>query len=163
MHCCPRCASPPAAQKNRSSALRSNNVQGSCQHQAVASTGALFDAKLAVKDVPAPCCSFKDKEVQRDSKLVSYDVVDKKGKPYVSVDVAGETKVFSPEEISAMILTKMKDTAGGHEACRAGLQWPWGLPGTAHSSLTCCLCEHHNPTKASRAGSPLSMGPPQQQ
>lgn len=55
--------------------------------------------------------NFKDKEVQRDSKLVSYDVVDKKGKPYVSVDVAGETKVFSPEEISAMILTKMKDTA----------------------------------------------------
>ena len=74
--------------------------------------------------MPSPCCSFKDREVQRDSKLVSYDVVDKKGKPYVSVDVAGETKVFSPEEISAMILTKMKDTAGGLEACRAECRWP---------------------------------------
>eukprot|EP00887_Chlorella_sp_A99_P005290 scaffold1.g5290.t1 len=55
--------------------------------------------------------NFKDPEVQRDAKLVSYDIVDKKGKPYVQVDVGGENKVFSPEEISAMILGKMKDTA----------------------------------------------------
>jgi heat shock protein 5 len=44
-------------------------------------------------------------------RLVSYDIVDKQTKPYVSVDVGGEQKVFSPEEISAMILQKMKDTA----------------------------------------------------
>lgn len=55
--------------------------------------------------------NFKDKEVQRDAKMVSYDVVDKKGKPYVQVEVNGEKKAFSPEEISAMILTKMKETA----------------------------------------------------
>ncbi|MEW5297801.1 MAG: hypothetical protein WDW38_006987 [Sanguina aurantia] len=55
--------------------------------------------------------NYMDKEVQRDKKLVSYDIVDKAGKPYVSVDIAGETKVFSPEEVSAMILTKMKETA----------------------------------------------------
>ncbi|KAK9808266.1 hypothetical protein WJX73_005089 [Symbiochloris irregularis] len=54
---------------------------------------------------------FKDKEVQRDAKMVSYKVVDKAAKPYVEVDMAGSTKTFSPEEISAMILTKMKDTA----------------------------------------------------
>jgi heat shock protein 5 len=54
---------------------------------------------------------FSDKEVQRDAKMVSYKVVDKASKPYVSVDIAGETKTFSPEEVSAMILTKMKDTA----------------------------------------------------
>jgi molecular chaperone DnaK len=42
---------------------------------------------------------------------MSYDIVDKQGKPYVAVDVAGENKVFSPEEISAMILVKMKETA----------------------------------------------------
>ena len=57
-------------------------------------------------------CSFKDKEVQRDSKMVSYDVIDKKGKPNVQVEVKGEKKTFSPEEISAMILGKMKETAG---------------------------------------------------
>jgi heat shock protein 5 len=55
--------------------------------------------------------NFNDKEVQRDMKLVSYDIVNKNGKPYVQVEVAGEKKVFSPEEISAMILTKMKETA----------------------------------------------------
>ena len=57
-------------------------------------------------------CSFKDKEVQRDAKMVSYDVVDKMGKPYVQVEVSGEKKSFSPEEISAFILGKMKETAG---------------------------------------------------
>lgn len=55
--------------------------------------------------------NFKDAEVQRDAKLVSYDIVDKSGKPYVQVNVNGEDKAFSSEEISAMILTKMKETA----------------------------------------------------
>jgi len=55
--------------------------------------------------------SFKDPEVQRDKKLYPYDIVDKGGKPYINVKVKGENKVFSPEEISAMILTKMKETA----------------------------------------------------
>ncbi|KAG2435338.1 hypothetical protein HXX76_007411 [Chlamydomonas incerta] len=54
---------------------------------------------------------YEDKEVQRDKKLMSYDIVDRQGKPYVGVDIKGEQKVFSPEEISAMILQKMKDTA----------------------------------------------------
>lgn len=40
-----------------------------------------------------------------------YKVVNKDGKPYIQVKVKGEKKVFSPEEISAMILTKMKETA----------------------------------------------------
>ena len=132
-----------------------NNVQQSCQPWTSASTGALFDARLALKEVPSPCCSFKDKEVQRDSKLVSYDVVDKKGKPYVSVDVAGESKVFSPEEISAMILTKMKDTAGGYGAGRAGWQCLGAClaPQTAarKAAFVNCLCEHHNFAKASGA------------
>ncbi|KAL0452400.1 UNVERIFIED_CONTAM: Luminal-binding protein 4 [Sesamum latifolium] len=55
---------------------------------------------------------FQDKEVQRDMKLVPYKIVNKDGKPYIEVQIKdGETKVFSPEEISAMILTKMKETA----------------------------------------------------
>jgi heat shock protein 5 len=55
--------------------------------------------------------SFNDADVQRDAKLFSYDIVDKNGKPYVSANVGDDVKVFSPEEISAMILTKMKETA----------------------------------------------------
>ncbi|KAG5539483.1 hypothetical protein RHGRI_019884 [Rhododendron griersonianum] len=55
---------------------------------------------------------FEDKEVQRDMKLVPYKIVNKDGKPYIQVQIKdGETKVFSPEEVSAMILTKMKETA----------------------------------------------------
>ncbi|KAF5204665.1 Heat shock protein [Thalictrum thalictroides] len=55
---------------------------------------------------------FDDKEVQRDMKLVPYKIVNRDGKPYIQVKIKdGETKVFSPEEISAMILTKMKETA----------------------------------------------------
>lgn len=55
---------------------------------------------------------FEDKEVQKDMKLVPYKIVNRDGKPYIQVKVQeGETKVFSPEEISAMILTKMKETA----------------------------------------------------
>jgi heat shock protein 5 len=54
---------------------------------------------------------FDDPEVQRDKKLYPYTIIEKEGKPYVQVQWKGETKVFSPEEISAMVLTKMKETA----------------------------------------------------
>ena len=54
---------------------------------------------------------YSDKEVQLDKKLLPYDVVNKDGKPYIEVEIKGEKKVFSPEEISAMILMKMKSIA----------------------------------------------------
>ncbi|PON64588.1 Heat shock protein 70 family, partial [Parasponia andersonii] len=54
---------------------------------------------------------FDDPDVQRDIKFLPYKVVNKAGKPYIEVKVKGETKVFSPEEISAMVLGKMKETA----------------------------------------------------
>lgn len=55
---------------------------------------------------------FDDAEVKRDVDWLSYNVVSKAGKPFVSVEVPGAgTKQFSPEEVSAMILTKMKNIA----------------------------------------------------
>jgi heat shock protein 5 len=54
---------------------------------------------------------FNDKEVQLDKKLLPYEIVNKDGKPYIEVEVKGEKKVYSPEEISAMILIKMKQIA----------------------------------------------------
>lgn len=54
---------------------------------------------------------FNDPILQRDLKLLPYSVVDEKGRPKVKVNYMGEDKLFSAEEISAMILTKMKDTA----------------------------------------------------
>ncbi|KAL3635283.1 Luminal-binding protein 5 [Castilleja foliolosa] len=55
---------------------------------------------------------FDDPEVQREIKMLPYNVVNKDGKPYVQVKMTdGETKLFSPEEISSMILQSMKETA----------------------------------------------------
>ena len=54
---------------------------------------------------------FSDKTVQHDKKLVPYDIVSKSDRPFVQVEVSGEKRSFSPEEVSAMILTKMRDTA----------------------------------------------------
>jgi len=54
---------------------------------------------------------FADKEVQNDKKLLPYDVVNKDGKPYISVEIKGEKKLYSPEEISSFILIKMKQIA----------------------------------------------------
>ena len=54
---------------------------------------------------------FEDKEVQRDMKYVPYKIVSRQGKPYVSVDTKDGERVLSPEEVSAMVLTKMKNVA----------------------------------------------------
>ena len=54
---------------------------------------------------------YNDKEVQMDKKLLPYDIIDKDGKPYIQVETKGEKKLYSPEEISAMVLTKMKTVA----------------------------------------------------
>ncbi|KFY72054.1 hypothetical protein V499_07778 [Pseudogymnoascus sp. VKM F-103] len=54
---------------------------------------------------------FSDKDVQADMKHFPFDVVQKDGKPNVRVEVNGSPKTFTPEEISGMILGKMKDVA----------------------------------------------------
>ena len=54
---------------------------------------------------------YNDKEVQMDKKLLPYDIIDKDGKPYIQVETKGQKKLYSPEEISAMVLIKMKTIA----------------------------------------------------
>ena len=54
---------------------------------------------------------FNDKSVQADKKMFPFTLVSKQGKPYVEVTVAGEKKQFAPEEVSSMILQKMRSTA----------------------------------------------------
>merc|ERR1719218_416890 len=44
-------------------------------------------------------------------KLWPFMVVSRAEKPVIQVDYKGETKTFMPEEISSMVLTKMKETA----------------------------------------------------
>src|SRR3978361_1730783 len=54
---------------------------------------------------------FSDKDFQGDMKHFSFDVVERDGKPSVQVEVGGSKKTFTPEEVSAMILGKMKEVA----------------------------------------------------
>jgi len=54
---------------------------------------------------------FNDPHVQKDKKLLPYKIIDKDGAPVIEVTIKGEAKVFTPEQISAMILEKMKEVA----------------------------------------------------
>jgi heat shock protein 5 len=54
---------------------------------------------------------FSDPTVQKDRKLMPYKVIDKDGAPVIEVIVKGEAKIFTPEQISAIILEKMKEVA----------------------------------------------------
>jgi L1 cell adhesion molecule like protein len=54
---------------------------------------------------------FDDPSVQSDRKHWSFEVVNEGGKPKVRVEYKGEMKTFSPEEISSMVLLKMKEVA----------------------------------------------------
>ena len=65
----------------------------------------IFDAKRLIGR------KFNDETVQKDKKLWPFEVVNDGSKPKVNVEYQYENKTFSPEEISAMVLTKMKETA----------------------------------------------------
>ncbi|KAI6029325.1 heat shock protein [Pisolithus microcarpus] len=55
---------------------------------------------------------FKDSEVQEDAKHWAFKVVEKPdARPAVEVDVGGKKQQFSAEELSSMVLTKMRETA----------------------------------------------------
>jgi endoplasmic reticulum chaperone BiP len=54
---------------------------------------------------------YSDSTVQHDKKLLPYDIIDSNGKPYVQVMFKKEKKTYSPEEVSAMVLTKMKEVS----------------------------------------------------
>jgi len=65
----------------------------------------VFDAKRLIGR------KFNDSAVQSDMKHWSFDVVDESGRPKIEVEFKGEKKRFAAEEISSMILTKMKEVA----------------------------------------------------
>jgi len=80
---------------------------GEAAKSAVASNpkNTVFDAKRLIGQ------KFNDEQVQKDMTHFTYDVINKDDKPYIQVEYKGETKVFSPEEISSMVLVKMKEVA----------------------------------------------------
>ncbi|GAM40676.1 heat shock protein [Talaromyces pinophilus] len=65
----------------------------------------VFDAKRLIGR------KFSDPEVQADAKHFPFKIVDKATKPVIEVEFKGEVKQFTPEEISSMVLIKMRETA----------------------------------------------------
>ncbi|KYM75743.1 PREDICTED: heat shock 70 kDa protein cognate 4 isoform X1 [Atta cephalotes] len=65
----------------------------------------IFDAKRLIGR------RFDDATVQSDMKHWPFTVVNDGGKPKIKVSYKGEMKTFFPEEVSSMVLTKMKETA----------------------------------------------------
>ncbi|KAJ1107898.1 hypothetical protein NDU88_005285 [Pleurodeles waltl] len=68
-------------------------------------TNTIFDAKRLIGR------RFDDSTVQADMKHWPFKVVNEGGKPKVRVEYKGEVRSFFPEEISSMVLTKMKEVA----------------------------------------------------
>ncbi len=65
----------------------------------------VFDAKRLIRR------RYDDPKIQEDLKHWPFNVVNDCGKPKIRVEHKGEMKTFAPEEISSMVLTKMKETA----------------------------------------------------
>ncbi|KAJ9151177.1 Hsp70-like protein [Pleurostoma richardsiae] len=81
-------------------------VGDAAKNQAAANpSNTIFDIKRLIGR------KYSEKDVQNDIKHFPYKVVSKDDKPVVQVQVAGDAKQFTPEEVSAMILGKMKEVA----------------------------------------------------
>ncbi|CAF2740421.1 unnamed protein product [Rotaria sp. Silwood2] len=69
---------------------------------------------------------FDDSTVQSDMKQWSFKVINDSGKPKIQVQYKNETKLFTPEEISSMVLTNMQEAAEDYLGKK--------------SSRCCCYC-----------------------
>ncbi|KAJ8894687.1 hypothetical protein PR048_007352 [Dryococelus australis] len=65
----------------------------------------VFDAKRLIGR------RFDDPKIQADMKHWPFTVLDDGGKPKIQVEYKGEVKKFAPEEVSSMVLTKMREIA----------------------------------------------------
>jgi len=65
----------------------------------------VFDAKRMIGR------EWSDKAVQHDIKYFPFKVIEKSSKPHIVLQTSEGEKVFAAEEISSMVLTKMKETA----------------------------------------------------
>jgi len=73
---------------------------------------AVFNPKNTLYDIKRLIGrKFSDPVVQRDIKTYPFTVINKSDRPYIEVMSKGEKKQLAPEEISAMVLMKMKDIA----------------------------------------------------
>ncbi|KAE9406390.1 heat shock protein 70 [Gymnopus androsaceus JB14] len=63
----------------------------------------VFDAKRLIGR------RFDDPDVKKDMTHWPFEVIEKDGSPLIKVSYLGEEKTFSPQEISSMVLVKMKE------------------------------------------------------
>merc|ERR1719460_1239507 len=68
-------------------------------------TQTLFDVKRLIGR------RFQDPSVQKDMKVLPFKIMEQHGKPMITATFKGEDKLMAPEEVSSMVLTKMKETA----------------------------------------------------
>ena len=68
-------------------------------------TNTIFDAKRLIGR------RTDDPVVKADCTNWPFEVINDSGKPKIKAEYMGESKVFAPEEVSSMVLTKMKETA----------------------------------------------------
>ncbi|XP_071538088.1 heat shock 70 kDa protein-like [Panulirus ornatus] len=88
---------------------------------AINPSNTVFDAKRLIGR------KFNDPIVKNDMKHWPFQVESDGGKAKISIEFRGEKKSFSPEEISSMVLTKMKETAEsylGHKVREAVITVP---------------------------------------
>lgn len=81
----------------------------------------IFDAKRLIGR------AWNDPDVKKDARHFPFKLVERDGKAAISVEVRGSTRTFTPEEISAMVLQKMKETAEaylGHKVTHAVVTVP---------------------------------------
>ncbi|KAL5244961.1 hypothetical protein ACI65C_012371 [Semiaphis heraclei] len=71
----------------------------------------VFDAKRLIGR------RYDDDKTQADIKHWPFKVISDSGKPKIQVEFKGERKVFAPEEISSMVLTRMKEIAEAYLGC----------------------------------------------
>jgi heat shock protein 1/8 len=69
------------------------------------SNNTIYDAKRLIGR------NFDDSSIQNDMKYFTYRIVNRDGKPIIQANYMNEEKEFTPEEISSMILIKMKEIA----------------------------------------------------
>jgi L1 cell adhesion molecule like protein len=81
---------------------------GAKSQVAMNATNSVFDAKRLIGR------KFDDISVQNDMKHWPFQVINVGNKPMIQVEFKGETKKFSAEEISSMVLTKMIETASAY-------------------------------------------------
>ena len=85
----------------------------------------VFDAKRLIGR------KFKDEEVQVDMKHFPFKLINKSDKPTIKVKVKGADKEYTAEEISSMILKKMKEIAESYlgkkvtHAVKPISPWSW--------------------------------------